>query len=256
MRLKNIAKACLPVAAVNALRPSYNRFRNSYFRSKGLHHGYFDHYDFFRKAFSALEFNGIKGDYVEFGCYGAGTFSLAHMILTKYLSDSGQVHQWAFDSFEGLPESVAPADAHPQWIKGELCMSLEAFHKRCKQRGIPRSAYTAVPGFYDVSLAPDAAGHRPTTIRLAYIDCDMYSSTKTVLEFLKPRLQHGMIIAFDDYYSYSSDKPSGERLAAAQVFGDSNTEWRMLPYVQYGWHGMSFVVEAVGAYSGNLNAHW
>jgi hypothetical protein len=84
----------------------------------------------------------------------------------------------------------------------------------------------------------------------------MYSSTKVVLEFLKPRLQHGMIIAFDDYYSYSSDKPSGERLAAATVFGDSNKEWRMLPYVQYGWHGMSFVVESLSAYSGNLNAHW
>jgi len=33
--------------------------------------------EFFRCAFSALAFNGIEGDYTEFGCCGGVTFGLA-----------------------------------------------------------------------------------------------------------------------------------------------------------------------------------
>jgi hypothetical protein len=46
-----------------------------------------------------------------------------------------------------------------------------------------------------------------------YIDCDLYSSTKTVMAFLGSRLKHGMIVALDDYYCYSATGISGERLA-------------------------------------------
>jgi len=158
---------------------------------------------------------------------------------------------WAFDSFEGLPQAKNAEDVHPRWSKGNLCMSLAEFDRTCAFRGVPRTAYTTVPGFYEQSLAPCSVGPRPTKIRLAYIDCDMYSSTKAVLQFLMPRLQHGMILAFDDYYCYSADLPSGERLAAAELFGHENAKWSLLPYVQFGWHGMSFIVEADGKCNGS-----
>jgi hypothetical protein len=41
----------------------------------------------------------------------------------------------------------------------------------------------------------------------------MYSSTRTVLSFLESRLKHGMIVAFDDYFCWSSTQISGERRA-------------------------------------------
>ena len=217
---------------------------------------YSDRYEFLRKAFTALKYNGITGDYAEFGCCGAVTFCMTHRILTKYPAGVGPFHLWAFDSFEGLPAAVGAEDEHPAWVKGNFSMSLEAFHKKCKKRGVPRSAYTAVAGFYEQSLAPTAVGPRPTKIRLAYIDCDLYSSTKMVLEFLTPRLQHGMILAFDDYYCWSSKVPSGERLALAEFFGEGRSEWRLLPYVQYCWAGMSFVVESASTLSGRHNAYW
>jgi hypothetical protein len=66
-----------------------------------------------------------------------------------------------------------------------------------------------------------------------------------------------MILAFDDYYCYSQTQPSGERLAAAECFA-GDPVWRLLPYVQFGWHGMSFVVEARngGVPGGGSDAHW
>ena len=62
---------------------------------------------------------------------------------------------------------------------------------------------------------------RPANIALAFIDCDMYSSTRSVLGFLMPRLKHGMIIAFDDYFCWiRRPQPSGERRAMLDFFGD------------------------------------
>ena len=102
--------------------------------------------------------------------------------------------------------------------------------------------FTTVPGFYDQSLAAFAPGDEPKNIALAYIDCDLYSSTKTVLEFLMPRIKHGMIIAFDDYFCWSKSQISGERKAMLEFFSN-HARWSLLPYMQFGWYGNSFVVE-------------
>jgi O-methyltransferase len=123
-----------------------------------------------------------------------------------------------------------------------MAVTLEQFHAVCAKRGIPRDAYTVVPGFYEETLAAMAPEDEPRNIALAYVDCDLYSSTKTVLEFLRPRLKHGMIVAFDDYFCWSATQAAGERRAMRELAADDE-RWEWVPYVQYGWHGQSFVVE-------------
>jgi len=197
--------------------------------------------EFFRRAFYALAFNDIAGDYAEFGSHGAMTFALAYRASRISRSER---KLWAFDSFSGLPPKAGQEDEHPVWVEGDMAMSLDEFIRLCEASRIPPSSYYIVPGFYQDTLtrpASDGAG-LPSDIALAYIDCDMYSSTRLVLEFLIPRLKHGMIIAFDDYYCWSSTAISGERKALIEVFA-KETRYHLLPYVQIGWHGMSFVVE-------------
>jgi hypothetical protein len=188
----------------------------------------------------AVSFNGIDGDYAEFGCWGAMTFSLAFKESRRI---GLEVRLWAFDSFSGLPAKRCPEDEHPNWSEGGMAMSLEQFNAVLRWRGVPRSAYEVVPGYYDVTLASGAAQQSlPTNLCIVYVDCDLYSSTMEVLRFLLPRLKHGMIVAFDDYYCYSSTQLSGERRACLETF-ENHPEWLLLPYKQFGWHGMSFVVE-------------
>jgi len=194
---------------------------------------------FFYSAFKALSFNGIDGDYAEFGSHGCNTFDLAHYEARRHRHPA---KLWAFDSFRGLPPADLAEDQHPVWIEGTMKMSLDAFHKTCAARGIPRTAYNVVPGFYDETLPPLAAQGAPANLALVYVDCDLYSSTKTVLEFLRPRLKHGMIVAFDDYFCWSPTQISGERRAMLEAF-ENDPRWELLPYMQYGWHGQSFVVE-------------
>ena len=82
----------------------------------------------------------------------------------------------------------------------------------------------------------------PNDISLAYIDCDLYSSTKDVLDFLVPRLKHGMIIAFDDYFMYSDKQLSGNRQAMLECF-KNNQNFQLIKYLQFGTVGQSFIVE-------------
>lgn len=51
-----------------------------------------------------------------------------------------------------------------------------------------------------------------------------------------------MILALDDYYCYSPRTLSGERLACLE-FLLNDSRFHFSPFVQFGWHGMSFVVE-------------
>ena len=196
--------------------------------------------NFFYNAFKALSFNRIEGDYLEFGCHGGMTFALAYHESRRH---SYPVHLWGFDSFTGLPSQRCKEDEHPKWQQGEMVTSIKHFHYTCKSNSVPRHSYTVVPGFYEETLEKISPKDPPNSVCLAYVDCDLYSSTKCVLKFLMPRLKHGMIIAFDDYYCWSGTQVAGERRAMLEFF-ENNERWRLLPYIQYGWHGASFVVEA------------
>jgi hypothetical protein len=195
--------------------------------------------EFFYNAFKALSFNGIDGDYAEFGCWGGMTFALAYHESRRHRH---RARLWAFDSFQGLPAPKDVSDEHPLWRAGAMAMSLDEFHRKCASNGIPRDIYNVVPGFYDQTLPALSAAASPMNIALAYVDCDLYSSAKTVLQFLMPRLKHGMIIAFDDYFCWSASQIAGERKAMLECFANDD-RWALLPYVQFGWHGNSFVVE-------------
>lgn len=195
--------------------------------------------EFFYNAFRALAFNGIDGDYAEFGCWGGMTFALAYHESRRH---HHQARLWAFDSFQGLPASCDERDQHPQWKEGILATSLDAFHRICASSGIPKEAYKVVPGFYEQSLPRLSPDEEPRNIALAYVDCDLYSSTKTVLQFLEPRLKHGMIIAFDDYFCWSPTQIAGERRAMLELLVH-HSRWALVPYLPFGWHGNSFVIE-------------
>jgi hypothetical protein len=198
-----------------------------------------DRQELFYNAFKALTFNAIDGDYVEFGCHGCMTFPLAYHEAMRH---GHKARLWAFDSFQGLPPAAGEEDEHPGWRPSKMATSIEEFHRRCRRKGVPRNAYEIVAGFYDETLPIKAATDAPANVCFAFVDCDMYSSTKSVLEFLKPRLKHGMIIAFDDYYCWSPNQLSGERRAMLEIFKESGP-FRLVPYLQFGWHGASFFVE-------------
>lgn len=89
-----------------------------------------------------------------------------------------------FDSFEGLPE---------QW-------HLEPKGSYSTQGKLPRvpDHVTLHTGWFEDTLPQFLQSHSGN-VRLLNIDCDIYSSTKTVLDLLANRLVAGSVIVFDEY---------------------------------------------------------
>lgn len=93
-----------------------------------------------------------------------------------------------FDSFEGLPE---------EWLPGEGKGSYSTGGAR---PALPDNVHLH-PGWFEDTLPAFLAAH-PEPVRLVHVDCDLYSSTATVLGHLADRLRSGTVIVFDEYHSY------------------------------------------------------
>ncbi len=85
-----------------------------------------------------------------------------------------------FDSFEGLPEAWGP---YPAGLRA--CPSPD-----CDARLVTGLFADTLPAF-------DFGGVDP--IGLVHVDCDLYSSTKTVLKHVGPHLRPGCYIVFDEW---------------------------------------------------------
>ena len=124
----------------------------------------------------------VKGHYLEFGVFTGGTIRF----MAKRVSGA-VIH--GFDSFEGLPED---------W--GGFQLGKAAFDVGGKLPSVPDNV-KLYRGWFNQSLPPWCASN-PGPIAFMHIDCDLYSSTKTIFDFLGDRLQPGTIILFDEYFNY------------------------------------------------------
>lgn len=174
------------------------------------HFGLKSRYDFFKRARSYLQTNRINGVYLEFGSHEANTFRMALNTL-GFPSNLIYISKfYAFDSFEGMPRPYG-IDNQKIWRQGMNFTSERKFLNIIK-KDLHRTE--VVKGFYNVTLPNFKIKNEK--IALAYIDCDYYSSTKLVLEFIKDYLQHGCLIAFDDWDCYYSDPMRGQKLAFSE----------------------------------------
>jgi predicted O-methyltransferase YrrM len=64
-----------------------------------------------------------------------------------------------------------------------------------------RSNVTLHAGWFDDTVAPFIA-QQQQPVSFIHIDCDLYSSTLTVLRACRERLQVGTVIVFDEYFNY------------------------------------------------------
>ncbi len=157
----------------------------------------------------------INGYYFEFGCHGARTMRMAYDAF-HVLYDWTYV---AFDSFEGLPD-ITEIDRMQIFKKGNLKTSEEEFVRDLAEHGMPREKLLVVKGFYDDALT-EALKDRllPAKAAVIYVDCDLYTSTVPVLNFVKDFFQRGTIIVFDDWFCFYGDPSRGERRAFREFLG-------------------------------------
>jgi hypothetical protein len=134
--------------------------------------------DVLTRALSATRIDGLT---LECGVYfGRSLRLIAAQTATR-------VH--GFDSFEGLPEAWNVNEPAGAYSTGGRLPS-----------GLPANVVLH-PGWFEHTL-PEFFAVTPGDIRLLHIDCDLYSSTRTVLQCANARLVPGSILLFDDFLGY------------------------------------------------------
>ena len=125
----------------------------------------------------------IEGLYLEFGVNkGISINFIAAYNPMKMI--------YGFDSFEGLPED---------W-------KYDCTAGTFNQNGImPKvnSNVKLIKGWFD-STIPKFLEQTNESCAFIHIDCDIYSSAKTIFSLLGNRITHGTVIEFDEYFNFPS----------------------------------------------------
>ena len=124
----------------------------------------------------ATEAAKVNGAVLEFG--------VRHANSTRQLAALAKQDVHGFDSFEGIPEDWHDEGRGSYSTKGVIPKVPNNIHLHA--------------GWFDSTL-PKFLEFNAEKARLINIDCDIYNSTKTVLDLLAPRIVKGTVIIFDEY---------------------------------------------------------
>jgi hypothetical protein len=130
------------------------------------------------------------GVFLEFGVSTGGTIT----VIARHTRQT----VWGFDCWEGLPEDLCGYKDGESFVhdpKGSFIG---------KPAGTLLGNIRLVDGLFEDTLPKWLEEHPAVVISFVHIDCDLYSSTKTVLDCLKYHLDDGVVIAFDEFMGYGN----------------------------------------------------
>ena len=155
----------------------------------------------------------VPGDYLEFGVYHGGSFVRVYGEFAKKRKLYGvetPMRFFAFDAFKGLPgsdESNKPA----HYAEGKYAAGEATFREAISAAKVDLGDVVIVNKWYDQLTGQDKRDHHLIQAALVYIDCDLYESTKSALDFCGDLLLDGSVVVFDDFYRHRSSKRTGVR---------------------------------------------
>jgi len=99
-----------------------------------------------------------------------------------------------------------------------------------------------VSGFYEKTLNEETIKkYSLKNAAIVMVDCDLYSSTRIVLNFIKDLIVEGSIIIFDNWFNFKANPNKGEQAACGEWLKE-NPEIKLIPYARWGMTQMSFIV--------------
>ena len=182
-----------------------------------------------RGRFEVLEYTLANlplkdGLVLEFGVFEGETLQFISELIDTYI--------YGFDSFEGLPEDWFYDHTQREFdLKGQL--------PAIKSH---RNNYRLVKGWFNDTLPGfvKEVGNKP--IRFLHVDCDLYSSTKTIFDNLADNIVEGTVIVFDEYFNYPGWK--NHEFKAFQEFVSSHKV--KYEYMAYAPRHYSLAVKITG----------
>jgi Methyltransferase domain len=168
----------------------------------------------------AIQQARTDGLFLEFGVWSGRTIN--------YIAErhDGLVH--GFDSFEGLPEDWAM-----QYRRGDFATN--------GRLPAVRSNVRLHVGWFDQTL-PRFLNEHNAPVAFMHVDCDLYSSTRTIFELLGDRIAPGTVIVFDEYFNYPGWREH-EFKAFQEFIAASRLRYRYLAYNQRQYNVATIIEE-------------
>ena len=163
---------------------------------------------YFEKIVKYIVKNNIEGDFLEFGVYRGSSFIEFIKLFERYLKNE-TIKYYAFDTFEGLPFGEGA-----KWKTNDFLVSKKDFKNCLIKNGVDLNKTKIVKGNYlDVLSNELKKNYTLEKASVIHIDCDLYLSTKAVLDFIDSLLVPGSIIIFDEYEMGAWKAEKGEKQA-------------------------------------------
>ena len=170
--------------------------------------GFYAQRDLIEHALTAVE---TEGHLLEFGVFTGGTIRfMARRVGPRVIH--------GFDSFEGLPEGWAGYN-----------LGRGAFQRGGRLPRVPQNVRLH-RGWFDKTL-PDWLTSHPGPVAFVHIDCDIYSSTRTIFTLLGDRIVPGTIILFDEYFNFPNWEQH-EYKAFREFVADRKIVYRYLAFAR------------------------
>lgn len=145
--------------------------------------------------------------WLEFGVYTGSTINY----ISKFTEDT----VYGFDSFEGLPEYWFDIYAKGHFSTNGVMPDVN-------------ENVVLVKGWFNETL-PQFLIEKNKKISFIHIDCDIYSSTKCVLDSVKDYLDTECVIVFDELVKYKDwDGPNGEWRAFNEFIDDTKFKFEYI----------------------------
>jgi hypothetical protein len=155
----------------------------------------------------ALESAPSNGLILEFGVFQATS-------LNFIASKIGNRTAHGFDSFEGLPEHFTN-----EYKQGHFSTAQPTVG----------SNVTLVAGWFDDSI-PKFTKENQDPVAFMHIDCDLYSSTKTVFDGFRDNFVDGTVLVFDEFFNFPGWQGAHEHKALMEFIESTGAQIEYLGY--------------------------
>jgi len=210
----------------------------------------------FQQCIRFINYELVQGDILEFGVYSGRSLALLSYYNKQYCQTENHVNRqnvpyrscYGFDSWEGLPTDI---EEHPRWSNG-LFKTNHSYHPSIPHnqhiepkdvddffKSVELNNIILVKESYDKLKLPREINQ----VALVHIDCDLYESTKTVLNLIRWNIVDGTVIMFDDWFNYKGDSKKGEQRAFNEFLFE-NEHITATEYLQYATFCKAFILHS------------
>ncbi len=212
------------------------------------------------KAANIIAAEKVEGDYLEFGVFTGNSFIHSYHIIKGVFEQHQKLHAgrteqdaaeirriwdnmrfFAFDSFQGLPDPVGFDKETSDFARGKYTCAENTFHENLGKTGVPLDKVVTIAGWFEETCTEETIRkYAMKKASIIHVDCDLYASARTALEFVTPLLTDGTIIVFDDWYCFLGNPNLGEQRAFNE-WKATMRDWIFTEYQKEGPSRNSFI---------------